>query len=70
MKYREVSTKCSKEGCENERANNQRYCKAHRADAERARRKRRSDEFKALVALRAQVVAGQIERFNAGQVQR
>ncbi|WP_420239239.1 hypothetical protein ACOBR2_06565 [Telmatobacter bradus] len=38
MKFREASTVCSKKGCENERAESQRYCKACRAKAMREAR--------------------------------
>jgi hypothetical protein len=68
MKYREVSTMCSK-GCGRERAGGQRYCKECRAAAERERRARRHAEHLELVAFKAASVAAQIDRFNAASVQ-
>lgn len=65
MRYAKVSTKCSKCG-EAERVSGQRYCKACRAAAERERRRRKHDEFLALVAFRAAALAGQIEKLNEG----
>jgi hypothetical protein len=65
MKYREASQLCSK-GCGRERAKGQRYCPEHRALAEGARRARKSEEFRALLADRAKLAALLIERFNEG----
>jgi hypothetical protein len=65
MKYKAVSTLCCKPECNEERIEGQRYCRAHKNEAERGRRGRRNEEFRAIVADRARLVALQLEQFNA-----
>lgn len=63
-KYREVTTVCSK--CHEEpRLPGQRYGRKCKTAAQGSYRQRKKDEFLALVADRAKLVAMQIERMNS-----